>query len=118
MKFVKTKFFIILVVGLCIYFKLFKLENYVYSSLSKIEIKKFKRFNSRYDLAIDSTSTYPFVSGSNFVFISDYVYDFRVKNIEPIDKLKDGDILFVNTEFIDDFFDHVSMKLFKGNLQL
>jgi len=111
MKFVKIKFLIVLVVGLCIYFKLFKLENYEYSSLSKIEIKNFKRFNSRYDLAIDSTSTYPFVSGSNFVFISDYVYDFRVKNIEPIDKLKDGDILFVNTEFIDDFFSHVSMKI-------
>ncbi len=60
----------------------------------------------RPDLAIDNTGTYPFISGSNLVFISNYVYDFHVNNIEP-QNLKDGDIIFVKIDLIDKFFNNI-----------
>jgi len=78
------------------------------------EINKFYKIKShsyRHDLARDSTGTLPFISGSNLVFISDYVYDRKVQNIEPVNQLKNGDILFVDIDYTNEFFNSIYPKI-------
>ncbi len=65
----------------------------------------------RPDLAVDSTGTLPYISGSNLVFISNFVYDFKVKNVKQVEN--NGDIIFVCTDLIDKFFKQIYPKIEK-----
>ena len=51
--------------------------------------KKFKTF-----FAPDTIDTWPYVSNTNFLLLSDYIYVFDEKTIQ-IDQLKNNDIIFV-----------------------
>jgi len=67
--------------------------------------------NYRPDIAVDSNGTWPYISGPNFILISDYVYDFKVNNIEPVERIKNGEIVYVKTDFIGQFFSNIFPKI-------
>lgn len=70
---------------------------------------RLKKDSYRLDLAVDSTGTLPFISGSNLVFIADYVYDNKITT--KTDELKNGDIIFVKIDYIDYFFSWIYPKI-------
>jgi hypothetical protein len=67
--------------------------------------------NFRPDFSIDSTCTLPYVSRSCVNLISDYIFDHRVKNVEPVSKLKSGDVIMVGTNLLNEFFHKVFPKI-------
>ena len=67
--------------------------------------------NYRTDIAVDSNASWPYISGSNFILISDYVYDHKVNNIEPIERIKDSEIVYVKTDYIGQFFLNIFPKI-------
>jgi hypothetical protein len=69
--------------------------------------------NLRRDISIDATCTLPYVSRSCYALVADFVYDNKVKNIEPVSQLRDGDIIWLSTAFIEEFFEDVFPKITK-----
>jgi len=51
------------------------------------------------------------VSGSNFLLNSDYVYYVNWNTVEPVEKIKYGQVVFVATHLIDEFFQLIYPKL-------
>ena len=70
----------------------------------------FSYKNYRPDFTIDLGSTLPYVSGANFILFADYVFDFHVKNIQ-INRLKDGDVIYVKADYIGRFFRLIYPKI-------
>jgi hypothetical protein len=64
--------------------------------------------NFRPDYTLDTSGTLPYVSGANLVLFADHVYDFHVKNIHSV---RDGDVVYVKTDVIDDFFIQIYPKI-------
>lgn len=67
-------------------------------------IKYFKRYLELNDNILRSTITTPYISGTNFYFQADYVYTEHFKNIEPVEKLDNGNVIFVKMTLVDEFF--------------
>lgn len=67
--------------------------------------KKFKTF-----FAPDTIDTWPYVSNTNFLLLSDYIYVFDEKTIQ-IDQLKNNDIIFVQNNLINEFFLNIFTKI-------
>lgn len=67
--------------------------------------------NFRRDFSIDATCTLPYVSRSCYNLIADYIYDKKVKNVEPVSKIKNGDIILVSTNMCDEFFREIFPKI-------
>jgi hypothetical protein len=51
------------------------------------------------------------VSGSNFLLNSDYVYNVNWQTVEPVEKIKHGEVVFAETHLIDGFFELIFPKL-------
>ncbi len=49
----------------------------------------------------------PYVSRSCFALISDYIYDDKVKNVEPAIQLKNGDVIYLSAKLIEQFFQNI-----------
>ena len=75
--------------------KNFSLKSKFWCNLSK---------NFRRDFSVDDTCTLPYVSRSCYNLVADYIYDDRVKNIEPVRQLKSGDVIMVSTNLCEEFF--------------
>lgn len=74
----------------------------------------FSAKNFRPDLGVDSEVMWPYISGYNFLLIADYICDFVVNNIEQnVDRIKDGDIIYVKTDFEKHFFSNIYSKITK-----
>lgn len=87
-----------------------ELKSYKQTTSIKVEyqcgVLQFGSFdcrNFRPDFTIDPTGTLPYVSGANFLLFSDFVFDYHVANVVP-SEVKDGDVIFVKTDLIDQFF--------------
>ena len=51
------------------------------------------------------------VSGSNFLLNSDYVYDMNAKTVEPVEEIKYGEIVFVISDLLNEFFERIYPRL-------
>ena len=80
-----------------------------YSFRSHFHRDLYKNF--RRDFSIDATCTLPYVSRSCYNLISDYIYDDKVKNVEPVSKLKSGDVIMVSTNQCEEFFRKIFPKI-------
>jgi hypothetical protein len=59
------------------------------------------------------TDTYPYLSNTALFFISKYVYVEHLKTIEPVDRLNNGDLIFVKTNLLNEFFFKIYPKITK-----
>ncbi len=77
----------------------------MFNKLIKRLIKRFKQELKNIYLSklrkFVNLSSYPYISGDTFRQLSDHIYDER-KNIEIL-KIKDGDIIFVKTDYLEQF---------------
>jgi hypothetical protein len=64
--------------------------------------------NFRPDFTLDTSGTLPFISGANLVLFADHVYDIHVRKIEEV---KSGDVVYVKTDVIDEFFIKIYPKI-------
>lgn len=55
-------------------------------------------------------SSYPYISADSFRALSDHVFDFIGEN-EKIQKVKEGDIIYVNSDDIEKFFRQIHAKI-------
>jgi hypothetical protein len=80
---------------------------YVKNSIESMvtnHLQDFKNDLIKYDYMLNSTINYPYISGTNLFFYSDYVYVENYNNLEPVDKLRNGDVLFVKMTLLENFF--------------
>ena len=94
-------FAVIIIIFLIFSFDLIRTLKY---NISKINSTAFS-FNAE--------SSTPFITGNGFVILSDYILDDYINNLEPIEKIKNGDVIFVKTEFARKFFKSYLTKLTK-----
>ena len=73
------------------------------SSENKTIVRNLSK-NFRTDFTLDSSGTLPYISGANLILIADFVYDFYIRNVEPVSQMKNGDIVYVKTDNIHIFF--------------
>jgi hypothetical protein len=64
--------------------------------------------NFRADYTLDTSGTLPFISGADLILYADHVYDNRIKNVHSV---KHGQVVYVKTDFIDEFFTHIYPKI-------
>lgn len=69
------------------------------------------RKNFRLDFTLDTSCTLPYLSASCLMLLSDFIYDDVVKNVEPLERLKDGDVIFIRTLLINEFFERLFHKI-------
>ena len=62
---------------------------------------------------IEVTNTCPYVSSACYYFHSKYAYVEHFKNIEPVEQLNDGDLVFVTTNLLEEFFTKIFKKINK-----
>jgi hypothetical protein len=81
----------------------------------KVELKSkiIRNLSRNYirDYSVDATCTLPYVSRSCFNLIADYIYDDKVKNVEPVSQLKSGDVIMVSTNLCQHFFQHIFPRI-------
>ncbi len=89
------------------------ISNLIYFDISKYinnQIASLIKENVR---LLDMTNTCPYVSSGCLYFHSKYFYVEHFKNIELVSQLKNGDIVFVKTNLLDEFFKKVYVKITK-----
>lgn len=89
-------------------FKIFKMINRVKLCTIVFVLFLFYLFNNyeinRANQSFSASSSAPFVTGNDFLLLADYVLDDHINNLKPISKIKNGDVIFLKTEFARKFF--------------
>ena len=74
-------------------------------------VRNLSNYFRRY-FTMDSTGTLPYVSGSNLLLISDFVFDDHVRNVLPLrGRMRNGDIIFLQTYHLEPFFNIVYPRI-------
>ncbi len=103
MYFYKNRYFLIVSLNLILLI-------YVYKRFKSVDDDNHSISTANYfrpDLMFDSKGTHPFISGANLVLFADFVYDNKDKSAKKVNRIKDGHVVFVKTDFINIFFKRI-----------
>ena len=103
----KTFFFLIIFSFLSISLQLVPFKDFAINV--NTFVARFFKDNSH---LLDITNTCPYVSSGCFFFHSNFVYVEHFKNVEP-KRLNDGDLVFVKTNLLEEFFNKIFKKINK-----
>ena len=79
--------------------------------INKTVVRNLTNYFRRY-FTIDVSGTLPYVSGSNLLLISDFVFDDHVRNVLPTRRrMRNGDIIFLQTYHLEPFFNIVYPRI-------
>ena len=67
----------------------------------------------RSHFVVDSSGTWPYLSGANFILISDFVYEHKLRNVEPVRQMQNGDVIFLHPDYYSTFFSFIYPKIKK-----
>lgn len=107
--FLRKKFKFIFLFFVTFLFSIFSLTLF----LNSPKVSKYSEFRSSDFLKVfgfDENGTFPYVSGASLLLSSDFIYDVTLNNIK-VDRIKDGNVIFLKTDYMEDFFNNIYPKM-------